>query len=54
MLERADAARYDKLRPRDALTLVQAVDREIERLRKALPASANTSIGKLTNTVETT
>jgi hypothetical protein len=54
LLERADAARYDKLRPRDALTLVQAMDREIERLRKVLPASTNGSIGKLTHTVETT
>ncbi|AFL87326.1 hypothetical protein Terro_1005 [Terriglobus roseus DSM 18391] len=54
VLERADAARYDKLRPRDALVLVQAVDREIVRLRAALPASANHSFGKLTNQVETT
>ena len=54
VLERADAARYDKLRPRDALTLVQAVDREIERLRKTLPTTASNSLGKLTKTVETT
>lgn len=54
VLERADAARYDKLRPRDALTLVRAMDREIERLRKSLPATANSSFNKLTKTVETT
>ena len=54
VLERADAARYDKLRPRDALTLVKAVDREIDRLRGALPSRANRSSGTQTHTVETT
>jgi hypothetical protein len=54
VLERADAARYDKLRPRDALTLVQAIDREIARLRNAMPVSLSKSLGKRTNTVETT
>ena len=33
LLERFDAARYDKLRPREALLLVRATDAEMERLR---------------------
>jgi hypothetical protein len=51
VLERADAARYDKLRPRDALTLVRAVDREIHRLRSVM--QANNSFGRHTNSLET-
>ena len=35
VLERAGAARYETLRPRDALLLVRAIDDEIERLRSA-------------------
>ncbi|SEB57079.1 DUF4350 domain-containing protein [Terriglobus roseus] len=54
VLERADTARYDKLRPRDALTLVQAIDREIARLRKALPANADNLSGNRMIKVETT
>ncbi len=36
VLERASAARYETLRPRDALALVRAIDAEIERLRMAM------------------
>ncbi len=32
-LDRAEQARYEKLRPREALDLVRALDREIQRLR---------------------
>jgi hypothetical protein len=52
VLERADAARYDKLRPRDALTVVRAIDREIDRLRNVM--QANSSLRKHTNSLETT
>lgn len=36
VLDRADAARYERLRPRDALALVRALDAEAERLGNAI------------------
>lgn len=38
-LERAESARYARLRPREALLVVRAVDREIARLRAAVDRS---------------
>lgn len=39
LLDRLQAARYETLRPRDALTLVRAVDAEIERLQIMMKSS---------------
>ncbi len=51
-LERAEQARYEKLRPREALYLVRALDRETERLRRFTDPHAKTAHSTLT--LETT
>lgn len=39
-LERADDARYDRLRPREALAIVRALDGHVERLRNRMTQTA--------------
>ena len=48
LLERFDGARYEKLRPREALLLVRAADAEMERLRDLMQPTQNISLTTLT------
>jgi hypothetical protein len=48
VLERLDAAKYDRLRPREALVLVRAADEEMARLRVWLQPAPVESLTKVT------